>query len=202
MILSLHPDNPEPRLVARVVSMLENGGVIAYPTDSVYALGCDASNNRAVERLYKLKKSDRAKPFSLVCRDIAEISGYARVSNSAFRTLKSHLPGPYVFILEANRNVPKLLTDKRKTIGVRVPSNPAARSLVEGLGRPILSSSIKDDEGEFLVDPEQIDKILGPFINVVVRAEEVGRTPSSVVSLVDEAPEIIREGKGDLTAFR
>jgi tRNA threonylcarbamoyl adenosine modification protein (Sua5/YciO/YrdC/YwlC family) len=202
MILQMHPVNPEPRLVARVVSALEAGGVVAYPTDSVYALGCDATSNRAVERLYKIKKSDRAKPFSLVCQDLSQLSEYARVSNNAYRILRHLTPGPYVFILEASRLVPKLLTDKRKTIGCRIPSNPVARDLVTSLGRPMLSSSIKDEEGEFMCDPERIDRAIGAQINLVIRAEEMGMIPSSVVSLVGDGVEIVREGKGDLDFLR
>ena len=201
MILDLHPVNPESRLVARVVAALEAGGVIAYPTDSVYALGCDAMNNRAVERLHWLTKTDKHKPFSLVCRDLAEVSSYARVSNAAFRIMRHHMPGPYVFLLEAGRAVPKLLTDKRKHIGVRVPSNPAARDIVTGLGRPLLSASVKDDDGEFIVDAEAIDKALGKNLAMVVRSGEVGREPSSVISLVTDEPEIVRAGKGDVGYF-
>jgi len=202
MILEIHPINPEPRLLARVVSVLEGGGVVAYPTDSVYALGCDATNNRAVERLYKIKKSERHKPFSLLCQDLSQVSEYARVSNQSFRILRHHLPGPYVFILEASRLVPKLLTDRRKTIGVRVPSNPVARDLVLALGRPMLSSSIKDDQGEFVVRPQEVDRLLGWQINLVISAEEVGIVPSSIVSMVGDRIEIVREGKGDLSYFK
>ena len=202
MILDMHPVNPEARLIARAAAMLDSGGILAYPTDSVYGVGCDATNVRAVERLYKLQNSDRHKPYALICRSLAEISEYARVTNGAFRVMKAHLPGPYVFILEASRLVPKILLDRRKTIGVRMPANPVARDLVAALGRPILSSSLKDEEGEFAVDPEEIDRLIGPRINVVIRAEEVERTPSSVVSLVDDNFEIIREGKGDVSFFR
>jgi tRNA threonylcarbamoyl adenosine modification protein (Sua5/YciO/YrdC/YwlC family) len=202
MILDMHPVNPEPRLVARVVSVLENGGVIAYPTDSLYALGCDAANNRAVERLHKLKKSERAKPLTLVCRDLSEVAEYARVSNNAFRILKHHVPGPYVFILEASRMVPKLLTEKRKTIGVRIPSNPVARAIVEALGRPMLSTSVKDDAGAFIVDPQEIDRMVGARINLVIRAEEVGQEPSSVIEMISDQVRVVREGKGDVSYFR
>lgn len=202
MILEMHPVNPESRLIARAAAMLDSGGVVAYPTDSVYALGCDATNNRAVERLYKLQNSDRHKPYALICRSLAEISEYARVSNGAFRVMKAHLPGPYVFLLEASRLVPKILLDRRKTIGVRMPANPVARDLVAALGRPILSSSLKDEEGEFVVDPDEIDRLMGARINAVIKAEEVGSVPSSVVSLVDDAFEIIREGKGDVSFFK
>ena len=202
MILDMHPVNPETRLIARAAAMLDSGGIVAYPTDSVYGVGCDATNARAVERLHKLQNSDKHKPYALICRSLAEISEYARVSNGAFRAMKAHLPGPYVFILEASRLVPKLMLDRRKTIGVRMPANPVARDLVNALGRPILSSSLKDEEGEFVVDPEEIDRLIGARINVVIRAEEVERTPSSVVSLVDDNFEVIREGKGDISFFR
>lgn len=202
MILDMHPVNPESRLVARAAAMLESGGIVAYPTDSVYGVGCDATNVRAVERLYKLQNSDRHKPYALICRSLAEIAEYARVTNGAFRAMKAHFPGPYVFILEASRLVPKILLDRRKTIGVRMPSNPVARDLVNALGRPILSSSLKNEEGDLVVDPEEIDRLIGPRINAVIRAEEVERTPSSVVSLVDDRFEIVREGKGDVSFFR
>lgn len=202
MILDMHPVNPEARLIARAAAMLESGGIVAYPTDSVYGVGCDATNVRAVERLYRLQKSDRQKPYALICRSLAEISEYARVSNGAFRVMKAHFPGPYVFILEASRLVPKILLDRRKTIGVRIPSNPVARDLVNALGRPILSSSLKTEEGDLAVDAEEIDRLIGPRINVVIRAEEVEPTPSSVISLVDDNFEIIREGKGDVSFFR
>jgi tRNA threonylcarbamoyl adenosine modification protein (Sua5/YciO/YrdC/YwlC family) len=202
MIIDIHPVNPETRLIARVASMLDSGGIVAYPTDSVYAIGCDASNNRAVERLHRLQNSDKHKPYALICRSLSEVADYAKVSNGAFRAMKQHLPGPYVFILEASRKVPKLLTDRRKTIGVRIPSNPVLRDLVEALGRPILSSSIKNEEGEFECDPVAIDKLVGAHLATVVRGEEVGHEPSSVVNLVGDNFEIVREGKGDVSFFR
>lgn len=202
MIIDIHPVNPEARLIARVASMLDSGGIVAYPTDSVYAIGCDAANNRAVERLHKLQNSDKLKPYALICRSLSEIADYAKVSNGAFRVMKQHLPGPYVFILEASRRVPKLLTDRRKTIGVRMPSNPVLRDLAEALGRPILSSSIKNAVGEFEIDPQAIDRMIGAHLASVVRAEEVGHEPSSVVSLVGDNFEIVREGKGDVSFFR
>lgn len=201
MILAIHPANPEPRLVARVVAILERGGVVAYPTDTVYALGCDAQNNRAVERLYRTKRDARAKPFSLVCRDFSELALYARVSDYAYRVLRHHLPGPYVFILEASRMAPKLLTSRRKAIGVRIPANPVAQELVRGLGRPILSTSLRDAGGEMVSDAAVADALVGKGIDLVVDGGDVGKVPSSVVSLVDDQPAIIRSAKGDLSYF-
>jgi len=202
MILEMHPVNPEARLIARAAAMLDSGGILAYPTDSVYGVGCDAANNRAVEALYKLQNSDRHKPYALICRSLSEVAEYAKVSNASFRIMKQHTPGPYVFILEASRLVPKILLDRRKTIGVRIPSNPVARDLVNALGRPILSSSLKNEAGEFVVDPEEVHRLIGARINAVIKAEEVGSTPSTVVSLVGDVVEVVREGKGDVSEFR
>ena len=142
MILDINPENPQKRLINKVVQILEQGGLIIYPTDTFYGIGCDLFNKKAIQRIYQLKKRPLTKPFSFVCANLKDISLYARVSNLAYRIMKRSLPGPYTFILEGTRLVPKLMLTKRKTAGIRVPNNRICLSIVEGLGRPIISTSI------------------------------------------------------------
>jgi tRNA threonylcarbamoyl adenosine modification protein (Sua5/YciO/YrdC/YwlC family) len=195
VLLTINPDNPQQRLISRVSKVLEAGGLIAYPTDTFYGIGCHLFNKRGIQQIYKLKNRPLKKPFSFVCDDLKEISRYAVVSNYAYKTMKRLLPGPYTFILEGTRLVPKIMLTKRKTVGIRVPDNPTALSIVRTLGSPIISTSAGYD------DPYEIQEVYGHYLDIVVDGGRFDPNASTVVSLIDDTPEIIREGKGDISSF-
>lgn len=202
MILEINPQNPQPRLISRVVEVLLDGGVVAYPTDTVYGLGCDIFNKRAIQRVHQIKRQPDTKPFSFICPDLKELSHYARVTNYAYKTLRRLLPGPYTFVLEGSREVPKMMLTRRKTAGIRVPDHPICLAIVGALGHPLLSTSATDAEGRVLKDAWEIDKALGRQIDLIVDGGPVPGLPSSVVSLVDDIPEVLREGAGPVEEFR
>ena len=193
--LSINKDNPQQRLINRVSDSLENGGLIAYPTDTFYGIGCDLFNKKGIERIYRLKNRPLTKPFSFVCDSLKEVSRYAIVSNYAYKTMKRLLPGPYTFILEGTRLVPKIMLTKRKTVGIRVPDNNICIGIVQTFGRPIISTSAGYD------DLQSIKEAYGSHIDILVDGGEFFPNPSSVVSLIEDAPKIIREGKGDISSF-
>jgi len=195
LILSINPDNPQQRLIRRVSEVLESGGLIVYPTDTFYGIGCNLYNKKGIQLIYRLKNRPLKKPFSFVCDSLKEISRYAIVSNYAYKTMKRLLPGPYTFILEGTRLVPKIMLTKRKTVGVRVPNNNICQAIVQTFGRPIISTSAGYD------DPQSIKEAYGPFIDIIIDGGVFYQNPSSIVSLIDDMPEIIREGKGDISSF-
>jgi len=192
MLLSINPDNPQKRLISKVVEVLDQGGLIIYPTDTFYGIGCDVFNKRSIRRIYQLKKRPLSKPFSFICANLKDISLYAQVSNNAYRIMKRTLPGPYTFVLEGTRLVPKLMLTSRKTVGIRVPNNKICLAIVEGLGRPIISSSIN------LEEPSIIHDTYSSLVDTVIDGGVISYEPSTVVSLVGDNPEIIREGKGEI----
>jgi tRNA threonylcarbamoyl adenosine modification protein (Sua5/YciO/YrdC/YwlC family) len=195
LMFAINPDNPQQRLIRRVVEVLKEGGLIAYPTDSFYGIGCDLYNKRAIQQIYRLKNRPLSKPFSFVCESLKGISQYAKVSNYAYKTMKSLLPGPYTFILEGTKLVPKIMLTKRKTVGIRVPDNTICLAIVERLGRPVISTSAGHD------DPQGIQDAYGPFLDLIIDGGIIFPSPSSVVSLINDVPEVIREGKGDVSRF-
>ncbi len=195
MIYTINPDNPQKRLIKKVCDILDEGGIIAYPTDTFYGIGCDLYNKKAIELIYRLKKRPLSKPFSIVCDSLKEISRYAIVSNYAYKTMKSLLPGPYTFILEGTKLVPKIMLTKRKTVGIRVPDNRICLAIVKTLGRPIISTSAGYDS------PQEIYEKYRPHINAVVDGGIIKGEPSSVISLIEKIPVVIREGKGDVSRF-
>ncbi len=201
MLLEVNPKNPEPRKIRRAVEALEAGEVIAYPTDTVYGLGCDLFNKKAVESLYRIKGADKSQKLAFVCRDLTDVSKYAIMHDHVYRTLKEFLPGPYVFILESTREVPKIVHWPRKTVGVRVPDHPVALALCAELGRPIISSTAARHGHAPNPDPKEIDEEFRGLA-LVVDAGPGGTVPTSIVDLTTEEPKIIREGAGDVTAFR
>ncbi len=176
--------------------------MICYPTDTVYGIGCDIFNQKAIKRIYQIKKRPQHKPFSFMCSSLKNTSNYCHVSNLAYRIMKKNLPGPYTFILPAAKIVPKILTTKQKTVGIRVPDNAICQALVEGLGNPILTTSaiLEDDEAP-LSEAFMIDEKLGKLVDIVIDGGAIYPSPSSIVSLVDDSPEIIRVGKGDTSIF-
>jgi len=194
-IISINPDNPQKRLINRVSEVLERGGLIAYPTDTFYGIGCDLYNKKGIQLIYRLKNRPLKKPFSIVCDSLKEISRYSIVSNYAYKTMKRLLPGPYTFVLEGTKLVPKIMLTKRKTVGIRVPDNNICLAIVQVLGRPIISTSAGYD------NPRSIKEAYEPYLDIVVDGGELYPSPSSVVSLIDDIPEVIREGKGDVRSF-
>lgn len=200
---TIHPDNPQQRLINQAVEIVERGGVIAYPTDSGYALGCRLDDKNAMERLRTIRQLDAKHHLTLVCRDLSEIGVYARVDNTAYRLLKAHTPGPYTFILTATKEVPRrLLQPKRKTIGLRVPGNPIAQALLAGLGEPIMSATLIPPGEELPIsDPEMIRERFGHQLDLVIDGGAGSLEPTTVVDFVDGVPEVTRQGAGDASAF-
>lgn len=199
MLLKIYENNPSPREVERVVKCLRDGGVIIYPTDGVYALGCSMQSGKAVARLKQIcgKSDDR---LTVVCRSLSEISELARVSNPQFKILKRNLPGPFTFILEASSRVPDKILGKRKTIGIRVPDNSIAMAILEALECPMVSASVKDDDEvlEYTTDPELIEERYEGTVDVVVDGGYGSLIPTTLVDLTEEEPEVLREGGGEL----
>lgn len=202
MIIKINSQNPQMRLIRRVVEVLQNGGVIAYPTDTVYGFGCSLYNKKAIERIYQIKRSEKNRPFSFICADLKDISLYSRVSNYGYKTMKRLLPGPYTFILEGTKLVPKImLNPKRKTAGIRVPNHPIALALVQELGHPIISTSATLPGGGILYDPADIDQKWGKLLDLIIDGGILVSEPSSVIDLTEDIPKIIRQGKGDVSTL-
>jgi tRNA threonylcarbamoyl adenosine modification protein (Sua5/YciO/YrdC/YwlC family) len=202
-LIEIHPTNPQQRLVESVAQIIRRGGLIAYPTDSSYAFGCHIGDSKAIHRIHRIRRTDKKHNFTLVCRDLSEISLYARVDNWAYRLIKSLTPGPYTFILPATREVPKRLQNpKRRTIGVRVPDHPFVRASLDVLGEPIMSSTmLLPGEEKPLTDPAEIEQRLGHEIEAIVAAGPVGIEATSVIDLTAGHPEILRVGRGVVSAF-
>ena len=201
MIFRINPSNPQKRLIDKAVDILKEGGVIAYPTDTIYGFGCDLYNKKAIQRIYQIKKRDRQKPFSFICSDLKNISLYAQVTNSAYKIMKRYLPGPYTFILLGTKLVPKIMTTKRKTVGIRVPDNNICLSLVKTLGNPIISTSVGFSGREFLSDPSLIEETFGSQIDLTIDGGILANQPSTIISLIDDEIEVIREGLGEFRQF-
>ncbi|MBU4582619.1 MAG: threonylcarbamoyl-AMP synthase [Proteobacteria bacterium] len=201
MLIAINNHNPQMRLIRRAVEILRGGGIVIYPTDTVYGMGCDLFNKRGIERIYEIQRRDRKQPLSFICADLKDISRYARVSDDAYKIMKRLLPGPYTFILEASRAVPKIILPKRQTTGIRVPDNRICQTLIAEMGSPVISTSVKDGGGELLSDPRMIEELFGKRVDMIIDGGIIAAEPSSVVSLLDEGIEVIRAGKGDVSAF-
>jgi tRNA threonylcarbamoyl adenosine modification protein (Sua5/YciO/YrdC/YwlC family) len=201
MLIEINTRNPQQRLITKVVEVIKNGGIIAYPTDTYYGIGCDIMNKKAIEKIYLLKQRDKIKPFSFLCSDLKNISHYAKVSNYAYKTMKRLLPGPYTFVLEGSKLVPKIMLTKRKTAGIRVPDNSICLELVQELGNPIISTSASMPDGTLFFDPSLIHDYFQSRIDIVIDGGPVPGYPSSVISLINDMPEVIREGRGDVSLF-
>ncbi len=201
MLYTINADNPQQRLIGRIADILKKGGLIAYPTDTYYGIGCDIMNKRAIEKIYLLKQRNKNQPFSFICANLKNISQYAKVSNYAYKTMKRLLPGPYTFILPGSKLVPKIMLTKRKTAGIRVPANNICLAIVEALGNPVISTSATMPDGDVFHDASLIDDHFGSRLDTVIDGGPVAGKPSSVVSLEDDVPEIIREGLGDVSLF-
>ena len=197
----LHPENPQLRYINKAVDVLRSGGVIIYPTDTVYGIGCDIFSRDALERIFAIKNDSSAKLFSFICSDLKDIAKYAKVSDYAYRTMKYLLPGPYTFILPAAKQVPKKLWSHRKTVGIRVPNHSVTLKIVQELGNPIISTSTTNRKGQILVDPNEIKNIFNPLVDLMLASGNLAGNPSSVVDLSMDEPEILRVGAGDVSIF-
>ena len=201
-VLHVDPDHLKGRPLARAAEVLREGGVIVYPTDTTYGLGCDITSKRAIERVRHLKGRDAKKPMSFVCADLTHISRYAQVSNYAYRILRRFLPGPYTFVLPATRETPRILQSRQATVGLRVPDHPVPMELVRLLGNPILSTSANRSGQEVITRPQELEVDLGGEVDLILECGELPVLASSVISLVGDQPQILREGQGDLSYFR
>ncbi len=205
MLIKIYPENPNEKVIQQVVDVLTKGGIIIYPTDTVYGMGCDISNSKAIEKICKIRgiKSEKAN-FSFICYDLSHISDFTRqIDNETYRVIKKALPGPFTFIFNANKNVPKLLSSNKKTVGIRVPDNTIARAIVKTLGNPIISTSIHDDDEiiEYSTDPELIHEKYQDIVDLVIDGGYGDNEPSTIVDCSESEFEIIRQGKGDLDQF-
>jgi tRNA threonylcarbamoyl adenosine modification protein (Sua5/YciO/YrdC/YwlC family) len=199
----IHPDNPQPRLIKQAVKILQDGGVIIYPTDSAYAMGCKLENKSGADRIRKIRQLDEQHNFTLVCRDLTDISMYAIVDNAAFRLLKANTPGPYTFILKASRDLPRrLMHPKRNTIGLRIPDNKIVRALLDELKHPIMSVTFTLPNEEFpMVDAHDIYESLGNQVDLVIDGGPCGSEPTTIVDVVEGLPKVTRLGKGNPAVF-
>lgn len=198
MILKVHTTHPEPRVIGKAVDVLNSGGILIYPTDTVYGMGCSIDDKNAIEKIHLIKQQRQDKPFSFICSDLTHISSYAHVSNAAFKVMKRLIPGPYTFLLPAQRmkQLPKILVSKRKTVGIRVPASPVAIALVHQLGRPILSTSVTLPEGEILNDPGAIIPLFKNRVEMILDGGPLVSEPSTILDLTGPAPEVVRLGAG------
>jgi tRNA threonylcarbamoyl adenosine modification protein (Sua5/YciO/YrdC/YwlC family) len=201
MFLKINSKNPEPKKIDKVVEVLKAGGIIVYPTDTIYGLGCDIFNKKAVARIYQLKKREKKKPLSIICSDFKEIAKYALISNFAFQIMKEALPGPYTFILKAKNKTPKTVISKNKTVGIRLPANKICSAIVKKLGNPIITTSLNISGQKVLTNPQQLPKELLNKINLLIEAGSLGTEPSSVIDLSGSYPVILRKGVGNITIF-
>lgn len=203
MIVEINPHNPQLRLIRSVIEQLRHGAVICYPTDTGYGIGCDIFHPKAIKKLVRLKKRPAGKPFSFMCYDLTNISRYAHVSNTAYRLMKKNLPGPYTFVLPGTKLVPKVMTTKQKTVGIRVPENTICLSLLQELGSPIINTSIPaDDAAPPPSEAFEIEMLLNNQVDVIIDGGPVYPDPSSVIDLTGDSPEVLRVGKGDVSPFR
>jgi tRNA threonylcarbamoyl adenosine modification protein (Sua5/YciO/YrdC/YwlC family) len=198
MLIHINPDNPQPRLIQQVVRILENDGVIIYPTDTVYGLGCSIHSKKAMKRLVQIKKVDPKKPLTFICSNQSQIQEHSQgIPNDVFRLIRRHLPGPYTLVLQASKNVPKMMLTPRSTVGLRWPDHPIALSIVEALGHPILSSSLRVNEDELYDNAEDLHDHFGKVVDAVVDGGSIFAAHSSIIDFTSGEPQILRQGKGE-----
>jgi tRNA threonylcarbamoyl adenosine modification protein (Sua5/YciO/YrdC/YwlC family) len=201
MIITINPKNPQRRLIRKVVDVLKEGGVIGYPTDTIYGVGCDLFNPEAIKKIHRLKKTDGNKPLSFICSDLKDISRYAYVSNYAYKTMKRLLPGAYTFILKATKLVPKIALTKQRTVGIRIPDNRICLALVKELGNPIISTSVYKPDESLYNDPNEIEERFRNQLDLVIDGGMIIAAHSSIIDLSDDLPKVIRKGKGEVNLF-
>ncbi|MCL5037951.1 MAG: L-threonylcarbamoyladenylate synthase [Chloroflexi bacterium] len=197
--LEIDPYNPEHKLIRKVVHMLRQGAVIAYPTDTVYGIGCDLHSKESIDRIYRIKKMPKHKPLSLLCADLSDIASYAHVGNASYKLMKRLIPGPYTFILPVTRMVPRTLLPKRRTLGIRVPDNQVVQAIIKELANPLINTSASLDQKEILSDPAEIERTFGDQLDLIIDGGVLPNELSTVVDLTAPEPEIVREGKGDVS---
>ncbi len=202
MQLKINPQNPENKKIEKTVEVLKNGGIIVYPTDTIYGLGCDIFNKKAISKIYQIKKREKKKPFSIICSDFKQMGQYAIISNYAYRLIKKCLPGPYTFIFKAKSEMPDTFLPKNKTVGLRLPDNKICWAIVQMLGNPIVSTSLNISGENPFTDPDQLNKELQNKIDIIINADTLSNMPSSIIDLSGNAPVILREGQGDLSLFK
>ena len=196
--IRIHPENPQARLLAPAFEALRSGGLIVYPTDSVYGLGCNLLDKSAIEKIYRIKGNDKRKILSFICRDLKNIAEYAIVPNEAYKVMRHLLPGPYTFLLGATRQVPRILLEKRKTVGIRVPDHPVCRALLDGLGHPVISTSASLPGGSYLSDPDEIEDVFGHLVDIFLDTGPGGLEPSTIVDFTGDEPVVVRQGLGKI----
>lgn len=202
MLLDINPYNPQPRLISQVVDVLKKGGVVCYPTDTMYGIGCDIFNQKAVKRVHQIKNRPKHKPFSFMCSGLKNISEYSHVGNTAYRLMRKCMPGPYTFVLSGTKLVPKIMLTRQKTVGIRVPDYPICLELIRRLGNPILTTSaLQNKDAEPPLDGFDVNDIFGNQVDLIIDGGRIAPDPSTVVSLIDDRPEILREGKGNIKLF-
>ncbi|MCC6335206.1 MAG: threonylcarbamoyl-AMP synthase [Myxococcales bacterium] len=197
-IVEVDPIHPQPRVVDRAAKVLEDGGLLAYPTDTYYGIGCDLLSKKAIDRLYGVKGRDRRKPMAFLCPDLSDVARYAKVSNFAYRYMKQLTPGPFTFVLEATRLVPEMMQSRQRQVGIRVPQAPLMLAIAAKLGRPIVTTSATDEDGEVLTDARGIKDKLGNRLDLILDGGLQPSEPSTVVSLINDQIEVLRQGKGIL----
>jgi len=195
-IVEVDPLHPQPRTVERAAKVLEDGGLLAYPTDTYYGLGCDLNSKKGIDRLYGIKGRDRKKPLAFLCPDLSDVSKYAKVTNFQYRTMRQLTPGPFTFVLEATRLVPTIMQTKQSQVGIRVPETPLMLAIAAKLGRPIVTTSATDEDGEPLIDARDIKEAVGNRLDLILDGGVQENQPSTVVSLLNDQIEILRQGKG------
>jgi len=201
MLISINPDNPQQRLIDQVVQQLHNGATICYPTDTGYGIGCDMFNQKAIKKIFQIKKRPKHKPLTFMCSGLQNISAYAHVSNTAYRLLKKNLPGPYTFVLPGTKLVPKIMSTKQKTVGIRVPDSSICNLLMETLGNPIINTSVPYENDPPPTEAYEIEMLMGNRVDIIIDGGPAFPDPSSVIDLTSDQPEILRKGKGDVTPF-
>ncbi len=201
MLISINPDNPQQRLIDQVIQQMRSGATICYPTDTGYGIGCDMFNQKAIKEIFQIKKRPKHKPLTFMCSSLKNISEYAHVSNTAYRLLKKNLPGPYTFVLPGTKLVPKIMSTKQKTVGIRVPDSSICNLLMETLGNPIINTSVPYENDPPPTEAYEIEMLMGNRVDIIIDGGPAFPDPSSVIDLTSDHPEILREGKGDVTPF-
>jgi tRNA threonylcarbamoyl adenosine modification protein (Sua5/YciO/YrdC/YwlC family) len=201
MLLTVNPSRPQKRRIRRAVEILQSGGIVAYPTDTVYGIGCDLNDRKAIRRLIEIKDRPKRKPFSVICTDFKDISKFAVVSNYAYKTMRRFLPGPYTFIVRASKEIPKLMVSKQRTVGIRMPDNPIVMELVQEFGGPLCTTSVELEGEETVHDPEVIHVRLKDHVALILDGGIAVSDHSTVVDLTVDPPAVLRAGKGDPTPF-
>lgn len=201
-IVEINPCNPQARLIAQAVEVLQHGGVICYPTDTMYGIGCDIFNQKAIKRVYQIKRRPKDKPFSFMCASLTNISSFGHVGNTAYRLMRKNLPGPYTFVLSGTKLVPRIMLTKQKTVGIRVPDNPICLAIIEALGNPVLNTSaLLEEDDPPVCSSLDVDGLFGKQVDLIIDGGDIVPAPSTVISLLTEQPEILRQGKGDISPF-